>query len=535
MNVIQSHINTASPEFKQNDAAMRALVADLRSRTAAVQDGGGPKYMERHTAQGKLPVRERIAKLIDPGTPFLEFSALAASGFYDDEAPSAGVITGIGRVHGREVMIVANDATVKGGSYLPLTVKKHVRAQEIALQNHLTCVYLVDSGGAFLPLQDDVFPDREHFGRIFFNQAKMSAARIPQIAVVMGSCTAGGAYVPAMSDETIIVKGTGTIFLGGPPLVKAATGEEVTAEDLGGADVHTRLSGVADYMADDDEHALELARMIVSTLPNKKQLPGSMLVSEAPKFDPEEIYGVVNLDPRHPYDVREVLARMVDGSRLDEFKQRYATTLVTGFAHIHGMLVGIIANNGVLFSESALKATHFIELCNLRGVPLIFLQNITGFMVGKQYERGGIAKDGAKMVHAVATSVVPKFTVVIGGSFGAGNYGMCGRAYDPLLLWMWPNARISVMGGPQAASVLTTVKKDQLARAGQTLSPEDEAAIRQPILDKYEREGSPYYATARIWDDGVLDPAQTRDALALGLSAAYNAPIPDAKFGIFRM
>jgi len=535
MNVLQSHINTESPEFKKNDAAMRALVADLHARTEAVKDGGGAKYIERHRAQGKLPVRERIAKLIDPGTPFLECSALAANGLYDDDAPAAGVITGIGRVRGREVMIVANDATVKGGTYFPMTVKKHVRAQEIALQNHLTCVYLVDSGGAFLPMQDEVFPDREHFGRIFFNQARMSAARIPQIAVVMGSCTAGGAYVPAMSDETIIVKGTGTIFLGGPPLVKAATGEEVTAEDLGGADVHTRLSGVADYMADDDEHALELARMVVSTLPIRKHLPNDMLPSEAPKYDPEEIYGVVNLDARHPYDVREVLARMIDGSRLDEFKQRYATTLVTGFAHIHGMLVGIVANNGVLFSESALKATHFIELCNLRGVPLVFLQNITGFMVGKQYERGGIAKDGAKMVHAVATSVVPKFTVVIGGSFGAGNYGMCGRAYDPRLLWMWPNSRISVMGGPQAASVLATVKMDQLARAGQTLTAEEDAAIRQPILDKYEREGSPYYATARLWDDGVIDPAQTRDALALGLSASYNAPIPDAKFGIFRM
>jgi acetyl-CoA carboxylase carboxyltransferase component len=535
MNVIQSHINTSSTEFKQNDIAMRALVADLNGRTAAIKDGGGAKYIERHRAQGKLPVRERIAKLVDPGTPFLELSALAASGLYDDEAPSAGIVTGIGRVRGREVIIVANDATVKGGTYFPMTVKKHVRAQEIALQNHLACVYLVDSGGAFLPMQDEVFPDREHFGRIFFNQARMSAARIPQIAVVMGSCTAGGAYVPAMSDETIIVKGTGTIFLGGPPLVKAATGEEVTAEDLGGADVHTRLSGVADYMADDDDHALELARMVVSTLPLRKQMPPNMAASEAPRYDPEELYGVVNLDPRHPYDVREVLARMVDGSRLDEFKQRYATTLITGFAHIHGMLVGIIANNGVLFSESALKATHFIELCNLRGVPLVFLQNITGFMVGKQYERGGIAKDGAKMVHAVATSVVPKFTVVIGGSFGAGNYGMCGRAYDPRLLWMWPNARISVMGGLQAASVLAAVKKDQLARAGQTLSPDEEAAIRQPILDKYEREGSPYYATARLWDDGVIDPAHTRDLLALGLSAAYNAPIPDAKFGIFRM
>ncbi|TAK13913.1 MAG: methylcrotonoyl-CoA carboxylase [Acidobacteria bacterium] len=535
MHIISSQIKTSSAEFKRNDQTMRGLVAELNERTELVKQGGGPKYVERHREQGKLPVRDRIHRLIDPGTPFLECSALAAWGLYDNEAPSAGVVTGIARVSGREVMIVANDATVKGGSYLPMTVKKHVRAQDIALQNNLPCVYLVDSGGAFLPLQADVFPDRDHFGRIFFNQARMSAARIPQIAVVMGSCTAGGAYVPAMSDETIIVKGTGTIFLGGPPLVKAATGEEVTAEELGGADVHTRLSGVADYLADDDEHALELARTVVSTLRLTKTLPPDMINPEAPKYDPEEIYGVVNIDSRHPYDVREVIARVVDGSRFDEFKQRYATTIVTGFAHLHGMLVGIVASNGVLFSESALKATHFIELCNMRGVPLIFLQNITGFMVGKQYERGGIAKDGAKMVHAVATSVVPKFTVMIGGSFGAGNYGMCGRAYDPRLLWMWPNARISVMGGQQAAAVLATVKKDQLERAGKQLSAEEDAAIRQPILDKYETEGSPYYATARLWDDGVLDPAKTRDALALGISASYNAPIPDAKFGVFRM
>jgi 3-methylcrotonyl-CoA carboxylase beta subunit/propionyl-CoA carboxylase len=535
VNIIASQIKTSSAEFKQNDQTMRGLVAELTERTELVKQGGGPKYLDRHREQGKLPVRERIQRLIDPGTPFLECSALAAWGLYDNGAPSAGVVTGIARVSGREVMIVANDATVKGGTYFPLTVKKHVRAQDIALQNHLPCVYLVDSGGAFLPMQADVFPDRDHFGRIFFNQAKMSAARIPQIAVVMGSCTAGGAYVPAMSDETIIVKGTGTIFLGGPPLVKAATGEEVTAEELGGADVHTRLSGVADYMADDDEHALELARTIVSTLRLTKTLPPDMISAEAPKYDPEEVYGVVNTDPRHPYDVREVIARIVDGSRFDEFKQRYATTLITGFAHLHGMLVGIVANNGVLFSESALKATHFIELCNLRGVPLVFLQNITGFMVGKQYERGGIAKDGAKMVHAVATSVVPKFTVMIGGSFGAGNYGMCGRAYDPRLLWMWPNSRISVMGGAQAAAVLATVKKDQLEREGKPFSDADDAALRQPILDKYELEGSPYYATARLWDDGVLDPAKTRDALGLGISASYNAPIPDAKFGIFRM
>ena len=535
MNIINSQIKTSSPEFKKNDQTMRGLVAELEERTAVVKQGGGPKYVERHRQQGKMPVRERIQRLIDPGTPFLECSALAAFGLYDNEAPSAGVVTGIARVSGREVMIVANDATVKGGTYFPLTVKKHVRAQDIALQNNLPCVYLVDSGGAFLPLQAEVFPDRDHFGRIFFNQARMSAAKIPQIAVVMGSCTAGGAYVPAMSDETIIVKGTGTIFLGGPPLVKAATGEEVTAEDLGGADVHTRLSGVADYLAEDDEHALELARTVVSTLRLTKVLPPDMISAEAPKYDPEEIYGVVNIDARYPYDVREVIARIVDGSRFDEFKQRYATTLVTGFAHLHGMLVGIIANNGVLFSESALKATHFIQLCNQRGVPLVFLQNITGFMVGKQYERGGIAKDGAKMVHAVATSVVPKFTVMIGGSFGAGNYGMCGRAYDPRLLWMWPNSRISVMGGPQAAAVLATVKKDQLEREGKPFGADEDAALRQPILDKYELEGSPYYATARLWDDGVLDPAKTRDALALGISASYNAPIPDAKFGIFRM
>ena len=514
---------------------MERLVIELRERTAAVRQGGGPKYLERHTSQGKLPARERIDRLLDDGSSFLELSPLAAWELYDNEAPAAGVITGIGRVSGREVLIVANDATVKGGTYLPITVKKHVRAQEVALQNRLPCVYLVDSGGAFLPLQAEVFPDRDHFGRIFFNQARMSAERIPQIAVVMGSCTAGGAYVPAMSDETIIVRGTGTIFLGGPPLVKAATGEEVTAEELGGADVHTRLSGVADYFAEDDEHALHLARTVVSTLNTSKRLPGDLASPEDPAYDPHEIYGIVNVDTRKPYDVREVIARVVDGSRFDEFKERYATTLITGFARLHGFLVGIVANNGVLFSESALKATHFIELCNLRGIPLIFLQNITGFMVGRDYERGGIAKDGAKMVHAVANSVVPKFTVIIGGSFGAGNYGMCGRAYEPRLLWMWPNARISVMGGEQAAGVLTTVKRDQLAREGKPFSAEEETAIRQPILDKYEREGSPYYSTARLWDDGILDPAETRQALALGLSAAFNAPIPDAKFGVFRM
>src|SRR5437867_2637859 len=535
MDIIESQIRTDSPEFAENYARMTGLLAELRQRLANVRQGGGPRYLQRHREQGKLPVRERIDKLLDSGSPFLELSGLAAWDMYDNEAPAAGLVTGIGRVSGREVVVVANDATVKGGTYYPITVKKHLRAQQVALDNRLPSVYLVDSGGAFLPLQADVFPDREHFGRIFFNQARMSAERIPQIAVVMGSCTAGGAYVPAMSDETIIVKGTGTIFLGGPPLVKAATGEDVTAEDLGGADVHTRLSGVADYFAENDEQALDICRTIVSTLNTVKHLPVDMVAPEEPRYDPAEIYGIVSADRRKPYEVREIIARMVDGSRFDEFKERYATTLVTGFARLHGFLVGIVANNGVLFSESALKATHFIELCNLRGIPLIFLQNITGFMVGSKYERGGIAKDGAKMVHAVANSVVPKFTVIVGGSFGAGNYGMCGRAYEPRLLWMWPNARISVMGAPQAASVLITVKRDQLAREGKPLSAEEEHAIRQPILEKYEREGSPYYSTARLWDDGILDPADTRGALALGLSMAYNAPIPEARFGVFRM
>ena len=535
MVALDTQIDPADATFGTNRDRMQQLVAELRERIAHARDGGGAKYLERSREQGKLPVRERIARLLDVGSPWLECSPLAAFGMYDDDAPGAGIVTGIGRVANREVMLVANDATVKGGTYFPMTVKKHVRAQEIALQNRLPCVYLVDSGGAFLPLQADVFPDREHFGRIFFNQARMSAERIAQIAVVMGSCTAGGAYVPAMSDETIIVKGTGTIFLGGPPLVKAATGEEVTAEDLGGADVHTRLSGVADYLAQDDEHALEICRTIVSTLNTVKRLPPDMTVPEDPLYDPAEIYGIVSADSRKPYDVREIIARIVDGSRFDEFKERYGATLVTGFARLHGFLVGIVANNGVLFSESALKATHFIELCNLRGIPLIFLQNITGFIVGSKYERAGIAKDGAKMVHAVANSVVPKFTVIIGGSFGAGNYGMCGRAYEPRLLWMWPNARISVMGAQQAAAVLATVKRDQLARDGKTLSPEEEEAIRQPILDKYEHEGSPYYSTARLWDDGILDPAETRQTLALALSAAYNAPIPEPRFGVFRM
>jgi acetyl-CoA carboxylase carboxyltransferase component len=532
---LTSHIRTDAPEFVDNHARMTGLVKQLRDRTSVCRQGGGPKYLERHRQQGKLPVRDRIDRLLDPGSPFLELSALAAWGLYDNEAPGAGIVTGIGRVSGREVVIVANDATVKGGTYYPITVKKHLRAQQIALDNRLPCIYLVDSGGAFLPLQAEVFPDKDHFGRIFFNQARMSAEGIPQIAVVMGSCTAGGAYVPAMSDETVIVKGTGTIFLGGPPLVKAATGEEVSAEELGGADVHTRLSGVADYLAEDDTHAIEITRTIVSTLNTRKIVPADVAAPEDPAYDSTEIYGIVNWDVRKPYDVREVVARLVDGSRFDEFKERYGATIVTGFARIHGFLTGIIANNGVLFSESALKTTHFIELCNQRGIPLVFLQNITGFIVGRQYERGGIAKDGAKMVHAVANSVVPKFTVIIGGSFGAGNYAMCGRGYEPRLLWMWPNSRISVMGGEQAATVLTTVKREQLARDGKTLPDSEEEAIRRPILEKYEAEGSPYYSTARLWDDGILDPAHTREALALGISAAFNAPIPPPKYGVFRM
>jgi 3-methylcrotonyl-CoA carboxylase beta subunit/propionyl-CoA carboxylase len=535
MDVFETHVRPDTPEFRANQDRLQQLVAELNERRAAARQGGGPRYLQRHREQGKLPVRERLERLIDSDSPFLELSPLAAFGMYEEEAPGAGLVTGIGRVSGREVLIVANDATVKGGTYYPMTVKKHVRAQQVALDNHLPCLYLVDSGGAYLPLQAEVFPDRDHFGRIFYNQARMSAAGIPQIAIVMGSCTAGGAYVPAMSDETVIVQGTGTIFLAGPPLVKAATGEEVTAEELGGADVHTRLSGVADYLAENDEHALHLARTIVSTLNRSKSLPADMTRPEDPAYDPAELYGIVSHDLRKPYDVREVIARLVDGSRFDEFKERYAPTLVTGFARLHGFLVGLVANNGVLFSESALKGAHFIELCNQRGVPLVFLQNITGFIVGRQYEQAGIAKDGAKLVHAVANSVVPKFTVIIGGSFGAGNYGMCGRAYEPRLLWMWPNARISVMGGEQAAGVLTTVKRDQLARQGAELSEDDERAIRAPILEQYEREGSPYYSTAHLWDDGILDPVETRGALALALSAACNAPVPPSKFGVFRM
>ena len=535
MDRLPSAVQPASDEFVRPAARMRDLVAQLRHRRAQAREGGGAEAQQRQRAQGKLTVRERLDALLDPGTPFLELSPLAAWDMYDGDAPGAGLVTGVGRVSGREVLIVANDATVKGGTYFPLTVRKHLRAQQVALENRLPCVYLVDSGGAFLPLQAEVFPDREHFGRIFHNQARMSAAGIAQIAVVLGSCTAGGAYVPAMSDETVIVNGTGTIFLGGPPLVKAATGEDVTAEDLGGADVHTRISGVADYYADDDAEALHLARTIVSTVPVAPRPPVDRIVPEPPAYDPQELYGIVPDDLRKAYDVRDVIARIVDGSRLDEFKARYATTVVSGFARIHGYLVGIVANNGVLFSESALKATHFIELCDQRAIPLVFLQNITGFIVGQQYERAGIAKDGAKLVHAVATTRVPKFTVVIGGSFGAGNYGMCGRAFDPRLLWTWPNARISVMGGEQAAGVLVTVKRDQLARQGRTLSPDEEAAIRDPLLAKYEHEGSPYYSTARLWDDGILDPVDTRDALGLGIAMSHNAPLAAPRTGVFRM
>ena len=535
MRVLPTSVDTASDEFRANQEAMRRLERDLEARREHARAGGGEQATHRHREQGKLPVRDRLTHLLDPDTPFLELSALAGGGMYDDAAPGAGLVTGIGRVSDREVMVVANDATVKGGTYYPVTVKKHLRAQQVALENRLPCVYLVDSGGAFLPMQAEVFPDREHFGRIFFNQARLSAEGVPQIAVVMGSCTAGGAYVPAMSDETIIVEGTGTIFLGGPPLVKAATGEEVSADDLGGADVHTRLSGVADHLARNDLDALQIARTVVSTLHTAAPAHVDRTSPEDPRYDPTDIAGIVGTDLRRQYDVREVIARLVDGSRFGEFKTRYGPTLVTGFARIHGFLVGLLANNGVLFSESALKATHFIQLCNLRRVPLIFLQNITGFMVGRDYERAGIAKDGAKMVHAVANAVVPKFTVMIGGSFGAGNYGMSGRAYDPRLLWMWPNARISVMGGAQAADVLVSVKRDQQTRRGGALTREDEAAIREPILRRYDHEGSPYYSTARLWDDGVITTTETRNALALGLSVSANAPVPQPKFGIFRM
>ncbi len=535
MSLLGSRIDTSSPDFALNLARMDELEAGLSKSLAVARAGGGDSAQKRQREQGKLPVRERIDLLLDEGSPFLEMGALAAHGLYEGGAPCGGIVTGIGRVSGREVMIVANDASVKGGTYFPLTVKKHLRAQEIAQQNGLPCVYLVDSGGAFLPLQSEVFPDRDHFGRIFFNQARMSALGIPQVAVVLGSCTAGGAYVPAMSDETIIVKGQGTIFLAGPPLVKAATGEEVSAEDLGGADVHARISGVADHYALNEHEALTKARDIVATLTSRKETPWEVAPPEEPAFDPSQLGGVIPTNSRKSYDVREVIARLVDGSRFDEFKALYGTTLVTGFARILGFPVAILANNGVLFSESALKATHFIELACARKVPLVFLQNITGFMVGKEYEQRGIAKDGAKMVHAVANAAVPKFTVVIGGSFGAGNYGMCGRAYSPRQLWMWPNARISVMGGEQAASVLAQVKVDQASRAGQTMTAEEIDAIKAPTLAKYEEEGSPYFSTARLWDDGVIRPRDTRMVLGLGISAALNTPILETRFGVFRM
>jgi 3-methylcrotonyl-CoA carboxylase beta subunit len=535
MSVIKSNLNVRGEEFRANAAVMRETVGDLRQKVAEVARGGSDEARSRHLARGKLLARDRINALLDPGTPFLEVSQLAAYGMYGGDVPAAGVVAGIGRVSDQECMIVANDATVKGGTYYPMTVKKHLRAQEIAEANHLPCIYLVDSGGAFLPLQDEVFPDRDHFGRIFFNQANMSAKGIPQIAVVMGSCTAGGAYVPAMSDETIIVKNQGTIFLGGPPLVKAATGEEVSAEDLGGADVHTRLSGVADHFAESDSHALYLTRQVVANLSLQKPMPVKVATPEDPLYDPAELYGTIPADTRKPYDVREVIARVVDGSRLDEFKARYGNTLVTGFAHINGYPVGLVANNGILFGESAQKGAHFIELCSQRGIPLVFLQNITGFMVGRRYENQGIAKDGAKMVTAVACTRVPKFTVLIGGSFGAGNYGMCGRAYSPRFLWMWPNARISVMGGEQAASVLATVRRDALQAQGKDWPTETEEAFKAPIREQYETQGHPYYATARLWDDGVIDPVDMRRVLALGLSAALNASIENTSFGVFRM
>ena len=535
MAVIDSKINPRSDEFKANAAALGAAVADLKEKVAQIAVGGPEDARKKHTARGKLLPRERVEGLIDPGTPFLEFSQLAAYNMYKGAAPGAGVITGIGRIAGRECVIVCNDATVKGGTYFPMTVKKHVRAQEVASENHLPCVYLVDSGGGNLPTQEDVFPDREHFGRIFYNQANMSAKGIPQIAVVMGSCTAGGAYVPAMSDETIIVKNQGTIFLGGPPLVKAATGEVVSAEELGGGDVHTRVSGVADHLAHNDTHALAIARRIIGNLNRVKHPQVEIVAPREPLYPMEEIYGAVSTDSRKPYDVREVIARLVDGSEFDEFKKLYGTTLVCGFAHIWGYPVGIIANNGILFSESSLKGAHFIELCCQRGIPLVFLQNITGFMVGKKYEAGGIARDGAKLVTAVATASVPKFTVVIGGSYGAGNYGMCGRAYSPRFLWMWPNARISVMGGEQASMVLSQVRRDNIEARGDSWSKDEEDKFREPIRAQYESQGHPYYATARLWDDGVIDPADTRLVLGLGLSAASNAPIEPTKFGLFRM
>ena len=535
MATIKSKINLRSDDFADNKAHMQEQVDDLREKLEKIRLGGGGKYRERHLSKGKLLPRDRITALLDRGSPFLELSQMAGWEVYDDYVPGAGIITGIGRINGTECMIVCNDATVKAGSYYPLTVKKHLRAQEIAWQNNLPCVYLVESGGGNLPRQDEVFPDRHHFGRFFFNQANMSAEGIPQIAVVMGSCTAGGAYVPAMADESIIVKEQGTIFLGGPPLVKAATGEIVTAEELGGADVHCRTSGVADHMAQNDHHALELARTIVANCNRDKQINIKIAESQAPAYDAQEVYGIIPKDSRQPYDVREVIARVVDKSEFDEFKALFGVELVCGFAHIHGYPVGIVANNGILFSESAQKGAHFIELCAQRKIPLVFLQNITGFMVGSQYEQGGIAKHGAKMVTAVACAKVPKFTVLIGGSFGAGNYGMCGRSYDPRFLFMWPNARISIMGGEQAAGVLAQIKRDQFDREGKEWSAEEEAQFKQPILDNYEEQGHPYYASARLWDDGIIDPAETRNVLGLAISASLNKPVEESKFGVFRM
>ncbi len=535
MAILETKVNSHSAEFASNHEAMTKLVAELRQVSDTIKQGGGEKAQQKHLARGKLLPRERVSRLLDPGSPFLEIGQFAAHEVYGESVPAAGTIAGIGRINGIECMVVANDATVKGGSYYPITVKKHLRAQTIAEQNNLPCVYLVDSGGANLPRQDDVFPDREHFGRIFFNQANMSSKGIPQIAVVMGSCTAGGAYIPAMADESIIVKEQGTIFLAGPPLVKAATGEEVSAEDLGGGDVHCRTSGVADHLAENDEHALQLARAAVKRLNRQKQVQMDIAEPVAPRYSPSEIYGVVPPDLKTPYDVREVIARTVDNSEFDEFKALYGTTLVCGYARIWGFPVGIVANNGVLFSESSQKGAHFIELCAQRKIPLIFLQNITGFMVGQKYESEGIAKHGAKMVTAVACAQVPKITVITGGSFGAGNYGMCGRAYDPRFMFMWPNARISVMGGEQAAGVLAQIKKDNFARTGESWTEEEENAFKQPIIDTYEAQGHPFYASARLWDDGVIDPAQTRDVLGLSISAALNAPIPDTRFGVFRM
>jgi 3-methylcrotonyl-CoA carboxylase beta subunit len=536
MPVLPTAIRAASEEFAANRRHMEGLVAELHRELERAAQGGGERARERHASRGKLLPRERVDALLDPGSPFLELSPLAGHGLYESQAPAAGIITGIGRVCGREVVVVANDATVKGGTYFPMTVKKHLRAQEVALENHLPCIYLVDSGGAFLPLQDEVFPDREHFGRIFYNQARLSAANIPQIAVVMGSCTAGGAYVPAMCDEAVIVRNQGTIFLGGPPLVKAATGEEVDAETLGGGEVHSRVSGVTDHLAENDAHALAIARELVANLNRAKPEHGELAEPVEPLYPAEEIYGIVPQDTRYPYEVREVIARLVDGSALTEFKPLYGKTLVCGFARIHGYPVGILANNGILFSESALKGTHFIQLCNRRGVPLLFLQNITGFMVGRKYEHAGIAKDGAKLVNAVATATVPKLAVIIGGSFGAGNYAMCGRAYGGRFLWSWPNARISVMGGEQAASVLATVRRDALAARGEAWPEAEEAEFRAAIRKQYETQGHPYYATARLWDDGVIDPADTRRVLALALSAVRNAPpARETPYGIFRM